>query len=565
MDISTQNEIKRLEENCRKFDDLIGIHNGILKKTFLNFLQKGYSHESIGTFFENSLEKLERKNKGQFYTPKTIVEYIISQIDITKASKILDPACGCGSFLLTIFDDFKKQFGIKFLKNIFGVDINNNATNMTRFCLYMQTGFKGEFIPSIKQNIKTGNSIVSSKNLDKNAFNWNVEFNEVIKNGGFDFIIGNPPYVTLNSSNDFDVSESIYPQILEGPVNAATLMIGRSIELLKENGILAFLLPKSILYVDSYKKLRNYIDHKTEILQIYDLGAKFKEVRGEQFILFIRKNTPTLKNKVKICVFKDKDKNLAKQPFITIQQGQLARMDKFLVFDNLKYYELLNKISKRGIKLNEFVNGEIFRGLAIGGNRVNKENNYAQHIKIIRGKDISKFKLKALPDIDNTFLEQQNKNKISYLKEKKVVLQNIFSSEAGVIAAYDSKGFLTLDTVTNIIVENDEKGKYLLGLLSSKLINFYIMYFLFNRSRFTMHLDKSYIGLIPIIDKPAGKQLKHIIAIVNSLIEETNPELRKLKNKEIDKIIYKLYSLNKTEIKLIEEATAKMLSKKSLW
>lgn len=554
-----------LEEARVKLDTLIGTRKGRLKDLFVDSVKNGHTHESIGHLFEKSLEKFERKDMGQYYTPKTIVEYMISQLKITRESKVLDPACGCGSFLLTVFDVFKEKYGIQFLRNIFGVDINDDATNMTRLCLHMKSGFKDNYVSLIKQNIKTGNSIVSNRDLDRNAFDWSFEFTEVMKSGGFDFIIGNPPYVTLNNSKDFDPSESMYSQIIQGPVNAATLMIGKSLELLKENGVLAFLLPKSILYVDSYAKLRNYLAHNTEIIQIYDLGAKFRDVRGEQFILFIRKNVQKKESDVKVCTFNDKIKDLSEQSFITIKQDKLIGMGKFFTFDSQIHYELIAKMSNIGMKLNELVEGSIFRGLPVGGNHVAIEKDLPSAEHVIRGKDISKFRLKPLPVIGKKLLDEQSKGKIGNLKQRKVVLQNIFSAESGIIASYDPNKTLTLDTVTNIIVKDDEQGKYLLALLSSKLINFYIMYALFNRSRLTMHLDKSYLGSIPVIANPDKGKLNKIIKIMNFLLKNEDVDLRKSKNREIDEIVYNIYSLAEREIRLVEEATAKIFSKKSIW
>jgi methylase of polypeptide subunit release factors len=555
---------KMLEEAHTKLDGLVDAHNGHVKELFIDSVRNNHSHDSMGQLFEKSLEKFERKDMGQYYTPKSIVEYMISQLDIKRDSKVLDPSCGCGSFLLTLFDVFKEKYGIQFIKNIFGVDMNDDATDMTRLCLSRKSGFKDNYVPLIRQNIKTGNSIVSSKVLDKSAFDWNFEFRDVLKNGGFDFIIGNPPYVTLTSA-DFDASESIYDQITKGPVNAATLMIGKSLDLLKENGILAFLLPKSILYVDSYAKLRNYLAHNTEILQIYDLGSKFKDVRGEQFILFVRKSIPNKESCIKVCVFKDKAKGLPEQSFITIKQDKLTSMGKFFTFDSPAYYELVAKTSDIGMKLNDYVAGKIFRGLPIGGNHVANEKNLSGSEPVIRGKDISKFRLKSLPVMDKNLLDKQSKGKIESLKHRKVVLQNIFSAESGVIAVYDSNKALTLDTVTNVIVEDDEKGKYLLALLSSKLINFYIMYALFNRSRLTMHMDKSYLGSIPIIANPNKGKLNKLVKIIDFLMKNEDIELRKSKNREIDEIVYDIYYLTDKEIKMVEEATAKIFSKKSIW
>jgi len=552
----------------KTFDDvhlnsLVDAHNGHVKEAFINYFNCGHSHESICSLFEQSLQKFDRKDLGQYYTPKTIVEYMLSQLDIKKDSVLLDPSCGCGSFLLTASDIFKEKYGIQFLRNIYGVDINDDATNMTRLCMYMKADFKESYVPVIKQNIKTGNSIVSDRAINKDCFDWKIEFRQVMKDGGFDFIIGNPPYVTLDSGA-FDASESIYAQIINGPVNAATLMIGKSLDLLKENGILAFLLPKSILYVDSYARLRNFLALNTKILQIYDLGSRFKDVRGEQFILFVKKAIPDGESRVKVCAFGDKEKGLSEQSFNIIKQNKLTKMGKFFTFDSPAHYELISKISEIGMGLSDYVNGRIFRGLPIGGNYTESKSG-ASAEPVIRGKDISKFRLKQLPFLDRKTLSSQSQGKIELLKHKKVVLQNIFSAESGAIAVYDSDKILTLDTVTNVIVDNDEQGKYLLALLSSKLVNFYIMYGLFNRSRLTMHMDKSYIGSIPVIANPDKGKFGNLIKIIDFLMSNNNVELRKEKNKEIDEIVYEMYSLTDKEIKMVEEATAKMFSQKSIW
>jgi type I restriction-modification system DNA methylase subunit len=558
---------QKIEKAKSSFNDLVGYYNNDLKKILINSLSNGHSTEALGKHFELSLEQFERKNKGQYYTPRKIVEFILNQLNITKDSKILDPACGCGSFLLTAFDIFKERYNLNFLNNIYGVDINDKAVKMTQACLYMETGFNNEYIPLLKKNIKYGNSIVSNKLLDERAFIWCSEYHDVLQEGGFDFIIGNPPYITFRKKIDYDPTESIYPYIVNGSANAATLMIGRSLDLLKNDGILAFLLPKSILFVDSYRKLRKYLTENNVILQVFDLGSKFIDVRGEQCILFIQKRPPLKsKNKTRVRVFKKNNIDLTEQPSLLVDQSNFFELDRFLTFEKKDYYQVINKLSEINVKLKDFVEDNIFRGIPIGGNHVqiqNTKNN--EGIKVIRGKNISKFKIRQPYIIDSNLLEKQSKAKINKLKNKKVVLQNIFSSESGIIAAYDTDNLLTLDTVTNILVYNDNKGKYLLGLLNSKLINFYLMYGIFDKSKLTMHMDKSYIGLVPIIDKTDDLKQTQLIKFIDSLIATDSIDMIKEKLKDIDKLVYEIYSLNKQEIVIVEEAVSEMLSGKSIW
>lgn len=549
----------------KEFDISSSSNSCNMNNVIMDVFNSGGAIENIGNYFEQSLERVERKGRGQYYTPKPIVEYIISQLDINEKSKILDPACGCGSFLLTLFDICHKKYGQKFLKNIYGVDINNEAVKMTRFCLYTKASFVDRYIEVLKSNIRIGDSLVSQSQIGKESFDWYAEFNQVMKDGGFDFIIGNPPYVTLRKYKDFEPSESIYKEIIDGPVNAATLMIGRSLEMLKEGGVLAFLLPKSILYVDSYKKLRHYLCINTNVLQVFDLGSKFKGVRGEQFILIVKKKKPSIKNNVKIRTFQYKERYLRTQPFIILPQNKFKKLGKLLTFDDIGYYSFIEKLSSCGVKLENYVNGKIFRGLPIGGNHTKSKKLDVYDTEVIRGRDISKFQIKSLNVIDQKLLLKQSSKKIKNLRSKKIVIQNIFSSEAGVIAAYDRKGLISLDTVTNISVKDEVEGKYLLALLNSKLLNFYLIYGIFNRSKLTMHMDKSYIGLIPIVEKISKNKLNKLLAIVNELIVCKDKMMQNIGLRKIDEVVYDIYQLKERQINLVDKAVSRTISSRSLW
>jgi len=540
----------------------LAISDEHISKFILNALDKGINLEDIGTLFEKSLEQLERKNKGQFYTPKEIVDYMVSYLKVNSRKKIIDPACGCGSFLLAIIDEIKKQENAPNFSNIYGIDINKNAAEITKLSLIIKSDFKKESIKIFDKNIVVGNSITENKKIDSIAVNWKNQFNDVLKDGGFDIVIGNPPYVTLKKGKEFNSNESIYNHIIKGPVNAATLMIGKGLEYLKKEGILAFILPKTILHVNSYSQLRRYILNNTSILHIVDLGLKFKDVRGEQIILILKNEKPSPNHMVEIKVTKYPEKGLEHQPSLFIKQSIFKSFNnKILLFDNELCYSVLQKIQSKGRKLYDIVDRQIFRGLPLNS-KVCEHPQYITDEKIIKGKSIMKFRINSIGYVNEKELKKINKKILKRIKYKKIVMQNIFSSESGIIAAYDNEGILTMDTVTNIIIQNDELAKYLLGLFHSKLINFYISFALFNRGRLTMHLDRSYIGEIPIITSKQGEYHK-IIELVKKAIER-KANIKKIL-KAIDDEVYKIYDLNKEEINLVKREMGKLLSKKSRW
>lgn len=556
--------VVNLSKKPQIFQNMKGLagNDDRLKRIVIDSLEKGYTPDSLGVYFEKTIIEKERKNSGQYYTPRSIVEYIFSQLDVKEDSVILDPSCGCGSFLLTAYDILGKKYGKSFMKNLYGVDINSDAAKITQACLYTKVNQDKRYSSIILQNIKIGNSIIGNKSIDSLAFDWKQEYPCILESGGFDFIVGNPPYVTLQKYSSFDPTEGIYPQIIDGPVNAATLMIGRSVELLKQGGVLAFLLPRTILHVDSYNKIRSYLLQNTQIIQIIDLGAKFKDVRGEQIILIVKKQKPEKIQQVQIVDFPI-NTSLFGSASLFVSQVHLQSTNQFPTFNSYNYYGFIEKLSSIGNLLESAVNGRIFRGISVGGNQL--RDKCSNSVEAIRGKNIAKFKIKNVMQLEKAVLTEQSRIKTENLKTKKVVLQNIFSSESGIIAAYDAKGIVTLDTVTNICVSDDAQGKYLLALLNSKLINFYLIYGVFNQSKLTMHLDRSYIGRIPVITNPDTPKQKRIIEIVESIFDCEDRTALKTKISKIDEIVYGLYLLKTDEVELIEQAMAKSLSKKSIW
>ena len=261
--------------------------------------------DTLGVLFERLIKEEERKDLGQFYTPQEIVNYIINFLEIRPKSNILDPTCGCGVFLVTAYN-YLKRINPNAIQNIYGVDLNNSATKIARINLWLRNGQNLNSLKILEKNIKIGNSIVENRFVDKKAFNWKEEFSNVLNEGGFDFIIGNPPYVTLKNKIDYDVNESFFSEIANGSTNAASLVIAKSYELLKEGGIMAFVLPKTLIRVNSYSRLREFLLNNSRILHIYDFGACFKDVRGEQIVLFIQKTNKKEQienNKVLIRIF----------------------------------------------------------------------------------------------------------------------------------------------------------------------------------------------------------------------------------------------------------------------
>ena len=508
--------------------------------------------DTLGVLFENIITEQKRKDLGQFYTPQEIVNYMVNFLNIKPNSKILDPTCGCGVFLVTAYNYIKQQ-NPNAIKNIFGVDLNNSATKLTRINLWLRNGQDSNSLKIIEKNIKIGNSIVGNRFVDRKAIDWKKQFSDVLVEGGFDFIIGNPPFVTLKNKRDYDASESFFSHIANGNTNAASLVIARSYELLKDGGVMAFVLPKTLIKVNSYSRLREFLLDNSKILHILDLGTYFKDVRGEQIVLFIQKtdNKEQIQdNNVLVKIF-DENKEFY------VPQKTFQKYNTFLMFEDESYYRLIEKI--KGENLENIA--DIFRGISISPKSefISKSNGKGK-VSIIKGNDISKFSYS-----NGFFLNIEgltsNSPKLKEFQKRKIILQNIFSSEAGIISSIDEKGNLNFDTVTNVILKDRYyELDYIHGLLNSKLINFYLMYAVFNKSKLTMHTDKVYLGKIPI--RRATKEEQRAIIQIIKKIDKNN--FKKILP-ELDKKVYKLYEITETEQNMVDIALKQIMSEKSLW
>lgn len=264
--------------------------------------------------------KTKRKKYGVFYTPKYITRYIVENTvgalcrqkqaeiglreedyaDRADAKKrrrelherlqqyqtwlegitILDPACGSGAFLnaalnflieehgrldrlrATLFGDALalREVGHAILENnLFGVDINDESVEIAQLALWLRTAQKGRKLSALSHNLRVGNSLISDPAVagDK-AFDWQAAFPEVFANGGFDVVIGNPPYVDIKGM-DPTLVKSLFLSFstAENRINLYSLFIEKGYSLIKKGGILAFINPNSMLMNSLYEKLRN--------------------------------------------------------------------------------------------------------------------------------------------------------------------------------------------------------------------------------------------------------------------------------------------------------------------
>ena len=239
----------------RKTDLIIKAHLKQLSSSLDEFQPASVLHYVIGGLYESSQNKIIRKALGQYFTEKKYVDLILDRIPLNAESTILEPAVGGGSFLIEAYDRIAGQVNEQDLSkvlrdNLYGFDIDKFCVEFTAFNLL----FRHRHLLECSLNI-----------VNEDFLNC-----DIMKR--FDVIVGNPPYNARLDDKTKRKMKRLYPEICSsdgspGNLNSAALFMRRSLDLLKEGGWLGFVVPNSILRVDSYKRLRQYILKKARSSQ----------------------------------------------------------------------------------------------------------------------------------------------------------------------------------------------------------------------------------------------------------------------------------------------------------
>ncbi len=319
-----------------------------------------------------------RRESGVYYTHTSIVDYIventvgeylngISDPSQIPTIKVVDPACGSGSFLIKAFDFIKRwydEYNRKILQlnkingslkhtlindfrhaiiteNLFGVDSDPQAAEMASVNLMLKALRKGENLPEIMgETIKCGNSLIEDLKEDTAAFCWEKEFKKIMRNGGFDICIGNPPW-GADLSKNADYLEGIY-DLAKGQYDSYELFIELSKKILKEGGMWGFVIPDSI-FNPEHRNLRKFLCLETQIEEIVKLGEGFfKGVFRSGAVIIFKKKNPQKGHVVSafILLKEDREKLMKRKTSISkieTEKGILIPQERFAKDENFTF------------------------------------------------------------------------------------------------------------------------------------------------------------------------------------------------------------------------------------
>lgn len=482
------------KKNIRKFLK----ENNNIYIDFLQFKLPEDEDDILGILYQCLQTEGEKNKFGSYYTPRNIVKTMISRMDIKEDTKILDPCCGIGTFLL--------ESKIKNPLNLWGVDIDSIAVMIAKVNLFIKYQ-EYDFCPNI----------FLMDFLDKN-------YNDII-NENFDYIITNPPW---GADVDY-VSNSLFSEIKSG--ESFSYMLIKSQKMLKKNGALIFLLPEAFLNVKVHSDIRKFIIDRMTLSEIILYPLNFSGVLTK-FISIVAYNNENDDYTLKISdleneFFLDKKKIKADENLVISKLSETDKkvLDKVLT---CQYNTLKDSVWALGI-----VTGD------------NKEKLKAKGRKglepIYTGKEISQYKL--LPCKNYIEYKRENFQQVApdriYRAPEKLVYKFISKN---MTFAYDDKQSLVLNSA-NILIPNIEgvSIKSSLAFLNSKLFKF-----IYRKKFGEIKILKGNLMQLPfpIITKEEDSKLEEL---VNQVLDGDVG----VKDK-IDAEIYKIFDLDEQEIKCIE-------------
>jgi len=532
---------------------------------------KKIDSDILGKIYEHHISVKERKELGQFYTPKKIINYILNRVGVTSKKKILDPACGSGGFLINVYDLLRKKYTKKGLseanahgeilsKNIFGMDINPFAVQLTAMNLALK---------NLEQ--KTDNiNIISTDSLISNLNNWVPIKQDGLNNNNknrfiagtipnkVDIVIGNPPYVRIRNIRKEKIKE--YQKNLKTAkdrFDLFSLFIEKGLNYLDDGGRLGYIVPNNLLTNDVLKPIREYILDKCIIEEIVDLGGRvFEEANVNTIIIILKKEKDEEKrdkNKIRI-VTKINDKGKIIKSY-TINQNVFSdnELKRFIIEkkDN-KIETTMNKIKENTIPLNEFVEGSC--GIQIWSNKPEREKYpyYLSNTKendmykpLIEGKDITPFSYKFNKQYvlySKKLLERAREERF-FTAPEKIVMRYIGKK---LIGAFDNKQFYTQKSVLCLIPKKDMDLRYILAIINSDLMNWY--YLKLMGKNLYPRINLNYVLNFPI-KEASQKERSEVIKIVNKIDSLEGKKEKKEFIKELNKKVFDIYGISKKDLR----------------
>ena len=505
---------------------------------------------------------IAKKNYTKNY--RKHIEFWQQYREAVRNIKIIDPACGSGAFLITAFEfllNYNKYLDDKIFdlvgtsdlfsdrtkeilqNNIFGVDLNRESVEITKLSLWLKTADKNKTLASLENNIKCGNSLIDDPEIAGNlAFNWEKEFPEIFANGGFDIVVGNPPYVLCQPSNTNEKTLKFYNnfEVSSYKIDLYHLFFEKGIILSKNNGYISFITPNTYLVNKYNLKLREFILRNTQIKEIINYkNIVFEDANVDVSTIILKKSKYTDEN-VKILLSSKNENKIVLEK----QQNDWLKDDE-KIFNLRKEFPInfSNCISLKEIAKTYFGIQAFDKKSSISQKKENEK-----YLPMIDGANVFRYQFSKYNQYFN-FIDDNIKSGGDYkvYEKERIVIRQIGKTP---IIGYCEANILTSNTIYNIFSITDKFNlKYIFTLLNSKLLKKYWEY-KYNDNKNLFPKIKGYqLDDLPLVNIPLEKQQPFIEKADKML--SLNRELQDLSQK-FQRMLLRKFDLEKLSTKLQE-------------
>jgi len=550
---------------------------------------------------------------------------------------IVDPACGSGSFLIGAYDYLLKWYFDQYTKtpeakkaairdkriiekdrgeyrltlaekrkiltdSIYGVDIDAQAVEVTKLSLYLKLlegeGMAGgqvqlalaheKILPKLDANIKCGNSLIGPDFYDDkdmglfpdddlvriNVFDWKASFSEVFKAGGFDCVIGNPPYGMPCDNLVLTALSGYYPDS-QGRIDNYELFIFQGLRICKNNGLFSYIIPSPFLSNVYAKWIRKHVIEKHSLKKLLNFAFDVFNAPTVHTCIIVVSSVPGGDSKVNVAKSIKRKEELLSPNEYAISVKELTNNENFSfdVFLDPKTRMILSKLESCSVRLGEMA---FIRQCIKSGNDV----EYVRETEIqpgsewkltLRGKDIDRYRIpKARVWLKyGNWLARNWQNTDFYEREKIVVRE----TGKRIIATLDTERRYILSSLYSIYMKagNEEiELRYILGLLNSRLLTFVLHAIALGLTEgaFTKARTNQLARLpIKIINKSCKDDMENYLRLLELVDQASNSRCTvvsgtssttEIKNqiidRQIDQLVYKLYGLTEDEIRIVEDS-----------
>lgn len=541
-----------------------------------------------------------RKLRGTYYTPHIVVDYIVKhtveKLNVLEDPfiRVLDPACGCGNFLIKAYDVLYDKFssareqlaqlypdkdwsdrGIHvhiLTHNLWGADIDTVAVDITVASLILKQPRGGP----CSTNIIVCDSLLYHGNEAVAHEHWNFWAQR------YDCVIGNPPYLSFGLRGAGRLDKGYYDYLrrnfsasAEYKLSYYVLFMEQGIDRLVEGGYLGFIVPDSFLLGRYYSKIRSYIMEKTSIEALVHIETSlFGEVTtGFCAICILRKNRQSLHLKQQVKVFKVTNTDeFPAEPVQIMDQSYFASLpfNRFRLYFNDTAKRIIDKLEKVGLPLGVFASGHTgIRSLTKQSDIISSDcKGDTWHRGIISGSQLCRYNLRYdghWLNIDALLLHKGGWRKDIVSQRKMLVRQTGYS----LTAAIDNEGYFHLNNIHSFILTSGEVSlDYLILLFNSRLFSFYYHITSMEYGRSMAQTDIETLELLPVrvnadINRQAADLVKAMTTCFNLGLKGDKQAMSRCQaiDDYIDQIVYRIYELSDDEVQYVERYESATLGK----